>query len=290
MSELHVACAAEGEAYVAHSAAMLHSVVANAGALDVRVHYLHSPRFEPAWRDKLASVASGIEFHEIADDRVADLREQEPFTRAMWFRIFLPELLPAEPRVLYLDVDTLAVDSLEPLWRTDLADDYVGAVTNVLQHDHLHRPAELGLADAESYFNSGVLLINLEAWRRDGIAERLHDYAVRNAEWLAWPDQDALNVVLGARRTRLHPRWNAMNSVLEWDSAKDVLPPDQVDEARRSPAIRHFEGPSVNKPWHYACRREHRDLYFEHRRATPWPKVAIEGRTPLRMLRRRLSA
>jgi lipopolysaccharide biosynthesis glycosyltransferase len=290
MSELHVACAAEGDDYVAHSAAMIHSVIANAPGLDVRVHYLHSPRLGRATRDALAGMAPGIAFHEIPDDRVADLPRQEPFTQAMWYRIFLPELLPGEPRVLYLDVDTLAVDSLAPLWGTYLGDDYIGAVTNVLQADHTHRPGELGLTDPESYFNSGVLLMNLDAWRRDGCTERLREYATGNAEWLAWPDQDALNVVLGERRTRLHPRWNCMNSILGWESARDVLPSDQVDEARRHPGIRHFEGPSANKPWHYACRREHRDLYFEHRRATPWPDVRMEGRTPLRIVRRLLSA
>jgi lipopolysaccharide biosynthesis glycosyltransferase len=287
VSELHVACAAEGEAYVAHSAAMLHSVGANAGGLDVRVHYLHSPRFDPAWRDRLAQVAPGIEFHEIPDERVAELPTQSQFTEAMWYRIFLPELLAAEPRVLYLDIDTLAVDSLAPLWETELGDDWLGAVTNVLQHNHIHRPGELGLSGPEAYFNSGVLLMNLDAWRRDGCTERLIAFATQTERRIEWPDQDALNVVLGERRTRLHPRWNCMNSIMQWKSAKDVHPPDQVAEARRRPGIRHFEGPSDNKPWHHRCDGAGRALYREHRSATPWPEFELEGRPPLlrRLLR-----
>ena len=58
----------------------------------------------------------------------------------MWYRIFLPELLPDVDRVLYLDVDTLAVDSLEPLWATDLGDAPGGAVTNVFMQDRDSRP------------------------------------------------------------------------------------------------------------------------------------------------------
>jgi lipopolysaccharide biosynthesis glycosyltransferase len=290
VSELHLACAAEGEAYAAHSAAMLHSVLEHAGGLDVRVHYLHSPRFRDEWRAGLAAVAPSIEFHEIPDERVAALPSQALFTSAMWYRIFLPELLPAEPRVLYLDVDTLAVDSLAPLWETEVGDDWVAAVTNVLQHNHTHRPAELGLSGPEVYFNSGVLLMNLDAWRRDGCTTRLYDFAVDNAQKIAWPDQDALNVVLGERRTRLHPRWNTMNSIVQWESAKDVLPSEQVEEARRNPGIRHFEGPAQNKPWHYGCGAEARALYARHRRATPWPEVRLEGRTPRAFVRRLLSA
>ena len=59
-----------------------------------------------------------------------------------------------------------------------------------------------------------------------------------------------------------------------------------LEEARRRPGIRHFEGPGENKPWHYLCRHELRELYLEHRRATPWPEVTLEGATPGNRLRR----
>jgi lipopolysaccharide biosynthesis glycosyltransferase len=282
VSELHVACSAQGEAYAAHSAAMLHSVHANSGGMDVRVHYLHGPEFDPEWRDKIAQVAPLIEFHEIADDRVTGLPSNALLTDASWYRIFLPELLPAEARVLYLDVDTLATDSLAPLWETDLGDDWIAAVTNVMQHNDMERHLELGLSGPEVYFNAGVLLMNLDAWRRDGLTRRLYDYSTENPERLGWLDQDALNVVLGGRRTPLHPRWNCMNSVMRWESAKDVFGAEQVEQARARPGIRHFEGPAANKPWHWRADRAGRELYLEHRRATPWPEVELEGRPRLR--------
>ena len=68
---------------------------------------------------------------------------------------------------------------------------------------------------------------------------------------------------------------------------------DLVEEARRSPAIRHFEGPSVNKPWHLLCEQPGREHYMRHRAATPWPRVRRAGVTPgnlVRFARRRLSA
>ncbi len=39
---------------------------------------------------------------------------------SLWYRIFLGELMPEVDRVLYLDADTIAVDSLAPLWATEL--------------------------------------------------------------------------------------------------------------------------------------------------------------------------
>jgi lipopolysaccharide biosynthesis glycosyltransferase len=296
VATLHVACAAEG-AYDAHSAAMLHSVARRRGALDLHVHYLHGPSFPPRsverLRDMLDDLGAGSTFHLIGPDCVAGLPVVSMFTAAMWYRIFLPELVPESDRVLYLDVDTVAVDSLEPLWATDLRDHYVGAVTNVFMPHHVHRPASLGLTRG-TYFNSGVLLFNLEAMRRDSCTQALRDYAIERGEAIEWPDQDALNAVLGARRLPLHPRWNCMNS-LRFDWASDVFGADAVAEALARPAIRHFEGPGENKPWHHGAPRADRDLYRAHRRETPWPRLRLEGR-PSRMrrvarrIRRRVSA
>jgi lipopolysaccharide biosynthesis glycosyltransferase len=276
---LHVSCAAEG-AYVPHSAALLHSVLDHAGALAVQVHYLHSPRLAPDDRERLRGMVEAgggaIAFHEIADERVADLPATQQFTSAMWHRVLLPELLPGVERVLYLDVDTLAVDDLGPLWATDLGGALVAAVTNVFQHDHVGRPAALGLAGPEVYFNSGVLLLDLEGMRREGTADALRRLAVERAGELGWPDQDALNLVLGERRLELHPRWNVMNSMYAFAHAAEALGPEAHAEALARPGIRHFEGPWENKPWHARCRQPLRDRWLAHRRATSWPELVLD--------------
>jgi lipopolysaccharide biosynthesis glycosyltransferase len=265
---LHVACAAEG-AYVPRSLAMLRSVLSHRGKLDVRVHYLHSPRLTDAARTRLMAVVErgggSLDLLEIPDGDVADFPSDHRFTAAMWYRLFLPELLPHVERVLYLDADTLAVDALRPLWRTDLEGHWVAAVTNVFEPWSVGRPAELGLAAPESYFNSGVLLLNLAEMRRDGRGEALRTCARERGQNLLWPDQDALNIVLGERRLSLHPRWNCMNSVLSFPWSAEVLGADAVEEARARPGIRHFEGPGRNKPWHPLSRAPGRWRWLWHR-------------------------
>ncbi len=289
MTTLHIACAAD-EAYAPHSAAMLHSVIVRSGTSDLRIHYLHGPAFPDRSarmiREMVERTGAAISFWEIPDKRIAGLPQMDFVTSAMWYRIFLPELLPGVDRVLYLDVDTLVLDSLEPLWEIDLSGRYVAAVTNLFyMRRHAQRPVELGIEPTD-YFNSGVVLMNLELMRADDAARALFDYAADHAPELAWPDQDTLNVVLGPRRVHLHPRWNSMNSILQFPWAADVFGAEAVTEARERCAIRHFEGPTINKPWHYGCESPMRELYFEHRRRTPWPRCRIEGRTPRNMLRR----
>ncbi len=284
---IEVACAAEG-AYVPHSAALMQSVLAHAGA--ARIHYLHSPGLPAVTAGRLQEMVerSGgtIAFHRMEPEAVAGFPAEHRFTPAMWYRLFLPELLPGVERVLYLDCDTIVTDYLGELWATDLREHWVGAVTNVFEPWSLHRPAELGLSGPEAYFNSGVLLFNLAAMRRDGRGEALRELARTRGGELLWPDQDALNLVLGERRLALHPRWNCMNSVLAFEAARDVFGGAAVEEARRRPGIRHFEGPGANKPWHLLCDAPGRKAYFEHRRRTPWPRTRPEGVTPLNALRR----
>jgi lipopolysaccharide biosynthesis glycosyltransferase len=280
VSALHVGCAVEGS-YLPHSAAMLYSVLRHRGDRPVHVHFLHDSSL-PA--DDLAALAGMVEreggrisFVAVPDDRVAGL-PVEGFTRkATWYRVLVADLLPDLERILFLDADLLVLDALGPLWETDLGDNYLAAVTNVFQPDHVHRPAELGMDLPQRYFNAGVMLLDLERIRRDGCVAAMRDYGVAHAEDLMFRDQDALNAVLADGRLPLHPRWNFMNAFLDFPWAAYVFGARELREAKENPAIRHFEGQGVNKPWNWLCAADLRELYFEHRRHTPWPEVAVEG-------------
>lgn len=291
MSTLEIACAVEGD-YAYHSAAMLHSVLANRAGMPVRIHYLHGPELPPNVPSRLAEMVEreagcSVSFLSIDDERCEGLPTRGFTGKATWYRIFLPELLPDVDRILCLDVDLIAVDSLTCLWATEVDDVLVAAVTNVLAPMYMERPAALGL-DPRSYFNAGVMLLNLKRMRQEGCSEAIRRFAVAHAPELALRDQDALNFVLASNRRTLHPRWNAMNALRVYPWAHYVFSPDQISEARSRPAIRHFEGPGPNKPWHYRCDQTAQKLYAAHRQETPWPVVRLEGRTPRNVTRRQL--
>jgi lipopolysaccharide biosynthesis glycosyltransferase len=268
---------------------MISSALDHRDGHELSIHLLHDGTLEESAQEALMQMvrARGGELSllEIPPDWVEGLRGWDYITPTMWFRIFLPELLPAVERVLYLDVDTIVLDRLDELFTTELGDDLLAAVPNVFQLDHLGRLEQLGIDDPRDYFNSGVLLMNLEEMRRDQTSRKLKDFAVASGADLLWPDQDTLNLVLAGRWRRLHPRWNAMTSMFSWPHSVYAYGTRATAEARLRPAIRHFEGPSINKPWHLLCETPFRDRYFEHRRGTPWPKVHLEGRTPANLAR-----
>jgi lipopolysaccharide biosynthesis glycosyltransferase len=288
---IEIACAVEGEAYVRHCAAMLHSLFESNPGQPIRVHYLHGPDTRNRGRRRLQrmvdELGGEIAFHSIPDSRVQGLPVKGFTGKATWYRVFLPELVADAARILYVDCDLLVVDSLLPLWQIDLEGNLLGAVTNVLQENDRGRGPWLGLPSDESYFNAGVLLLDLTAMRADQTSARVLEHSLTNADRLreGWRDQDALNEVLHDRRLRLHPRWNCMNSVLLFPWASDMFGEDAVRDARRDPAIRHFEGPLWNKPWHMLSDDAARRLYTTHRRATPWPWFVPAGLTPRNLVR-----
>jgi lipopolysaccharide biosynthesis glycosyltransferase len=194
---------------------------------------------------------------------------------AATFRIPLARLLPeALPRVLYLDVDVVVRHPLGPLWRTELAGRGAAAVRDA-GIPWAGSPGalpwrELRLPPTAPYFNSGVLLVDLEAWRRRDVPALVHE--VSRAHRLAFADQCALNAALDGDIAQLHPRWNVQSKHLVPCTSMAPLVEDvaELDEALADPAVVHFTTGPLGRPWASRCQHPFRDAWFEALDRTPW--------------------
>jgi len=276
---LRVACAADS-AFVPHCAAMLHSLLEVHREEGVVVHFLHDEMLPAAELGPLGDMVAALGGEWRPLPVPAEWRSRLPdnrrFGRVAWYRVFLPELLSQQPRVLYLDADTIIVDRLDNLWRTALDDQPVAAVANPL-YPTMDRSflTPLGIETA-GYFNSGVLLFNLDVWRQENLTDRVLD-AGASLGRQEWPDQNALNLVLRDRWVRLAPRWNTQNTVFDLPARRLPFTRAEVVAARKRPAVLHFIGPY--KPWHYRCKHRFLGTYWQHLRQTPWAQRSVEGRT-----------
>jgi lipopolysaccharide biosynthesis glycosyltransferase len=278
-ASLHVACATDG-AFAPDCAVMLTSLMSRHSGASVHVHLLHDESLPGDDLKALGGLVTGAggSFNAISDlgGQVLTLAQSERFPLRIWYRLLLAELLPELSRVLYIDADTLIAAPLQELWSTPLEGNVVAAVTNPLYASMVPRIiSDLGLPDAASYFNSGVLLIDLQEWRRTDTTRAAFEFA--RSHPLVWPDQDVLNGVLHDRRLRLHPRWNAMPGL--WELPRRYLPysDEEVSKAASDPALIHFVGP--HKPWHYRSRHPYRPQYFRCLGQTPWRGRSVEGRS-----------
>lgn len=289
---LHLAFASDAR-YLPHAAALMHSAAAHGGA-PLEFHLLHDASVSGSDAESLTRFArdlgADLRMHVIPEGWVEGFPALHRIPKVMWFRIFLPQLLPEVDRVLYLDCDTLVLDGLGPLFGSPLGGALLGAVRNVFEPEYDGHAQALGLSSPADYFNSGVLLMDLHAWRQAGSAARVATFARKPPPAMRWPDQDALNVVFAGQWHPLHPRWNCQNSLFLFPQARDVFGRQAVHEATRDPGVIHFEGGHLSKPWHYLSKHPYRRNYFRHRAATPWPEVEVEGRSAFNRLLRPLPA
>lgn len=159
-------------------------------------------------------------------------------------------------KVLYLDCDTMIVDNLEHLWDIDI-EDYLGAA--VLEcMSNLHKKIVGGKAQ-DNYFNSGVMLLNVERWKKEKAAELCTNYISSKNGKIEYVDQGVINGVLTDRIKVIEdPRYNL--TAMSWDfSYKEMIiyrkphhgyTEEQWENARKNPAIIHFTTSFLStRPW-----------------------------------------
>jgi lipopolysaccharide biosynthesis glycosyltransferase len=259
------------------------SCIEHAGG-DLTVHIVHERTLDDSvdvqWlREMVTSAGATLKMHSVDPAATKELPAVGRWGTIVWLRFLLPDLLPNIDRVLYLDVDTLAVSTLAPLFAMDIGGAPLAAVANVVQPAQREHFRALGLDDHRRLLNSGVLLFDLDRLRAEGSFADLKHVASARADELEWPDQDVLNLVYAGRWQTLHPRWNAQYTL--WtspDVARDILGDEAVTEARSDPAILHFEGPNLCKPWHALNSHPRRRDWQATLARTPWRGTPNEDR------------
>lgn len=211
--------------------------------------------------------------------KLAALEDLHPAPLAANLRLLAGSCLPASLwKVIYLDADVLVRGDLCELWDQD----FEGNVAMAVQDAYLQRFPARELrhpapgAEQWPYFNSGVLVIDLEAWREGNLEQRCIQSAMQLPRWTKWLDQQVLNICLAGRWKALPPVWNKqyfLDLFPDWQSSPytDL----EFEEARASPRIVHFS--SRTKPWYPVCDHlpeevaEYRDLMKRLRRPGKGP-------------------
>ena len=122
------------------------------------------------------------------------------YPQEMYYRLLAGGLLPENvDRVLYLDPDILVINPLRALWETDLRGNMFAAAAHTGKTELANNVNRLRLGTDHDYYNSGVLLMDLAACRREISTGELFDFVRGHRRELVMPDQDLLNAMYGDR-------------------------------------------------------------------------------------------
>lgn len=170
-------------------------------------------------------------------------------------RLFLPELLDGSVhRVLYLDADTIVAGKLDDLVSVSMEDYPAAMAQDSLVRFHKLR---LGFSKKEPYFNSGVILFDMEQWKKEQCSEKITEHVKKVRAYYPSPDQDLLNVVCRGRIKTLPPEYNfqpihlafSVKSYFRCFGKAGYYTPDEIRRGRKKPVIFHFFRFVGEFPW-----------------------------------------
>lgn len=154
----------------------------------------------------------GFSFHPvlIGNSFFKDAPASRQYPREMYYRLLAGSILPEDlTRILYLDPDILVINPLRPLWETDMKGKLFAAAAHTGKTDLASNINQLRLGTDHDYYNSGVLLIDLDMAGKEITAEEIFRYTKEHGKELLLPDQDLLNILYGQRTLALDDSiWN----------------------------------------------------------------------------------
>ena len=191
---------------------------------------------------KLATEDSEVIFVNLSSN-IAKIRDRlsatlrDYYTESIFYRIFIASMYPEYSKAIYLDCDIVVLGDISKFYNIDLGDNILGAVNDdvIVTNAEFRDYSDNGVGvEYTKYFNSGVLLMNLDEYRKEKIQQRFVYLLVKHNFETAAPDQDYLNVLCYNRVHYIDKSWDKMPVGDEYDGELNLI---------------HYN--NFRKPWYY---------------------------------------
>ena len=275
---IHIACCSN-EKLAPIFGVVLTSVGINVTSDDVTIHLLHNS-LKPRTVKRLQKIAAkynvNLDLKKIDTDILKDcyFDKSKHYGDIMMFaRLLLSSVLADLDKIIYLDCDIVVLKDLQSLWNFDVSDVAVAMAPDFYYRDKatLER---LGIISGY-YLNSGVIVMNLDYWRKHDVQYRILSFIMAKGSKLIYNDQDGLNSILQNERKELHIKYNysycyfhRLIGVSHKEKIREII------EARDNPVIFHYFGPL--KPWSLGCYIPGKELFVKYQKLSGWSYKIIQ--------------
>lgn len=164
-------------------------------------------------------------------------------SKEMYSRIIAQFCLPKElDRILWLDADIVVKKDISEFYYQDFEDNYYVVceeLWSVMDNDYVRKiKADMDMNMDSKYFNSGVMLMNLDKLRKETAYNNIINTCVKYKDVLMFPDQDILNHLYEGNLK--YQDWQIYNC--QRTKAKELSAVNMNDVV-----ILHYNG--IRKPW-----------------------------------------
>jgi lipopolysaccharide biosynthesis glycosyltransferase len=190
-----------------------------------------------------------IKYYEMRDKFKNIKISSSIWSTANFYRIILPELLPKEKKLLFLDTDTLIYKDLTELYNYDINGKYFIGMLETKSNRFFNKFN----SRFNNFINTGAMLFNLEELRKGKISEKIQKFLKNHYKELRSPVNEAMNYITSSKNGYFSPKFVVIsfcnkNEVLSYcKNLKIKINCNQVLRAYKDPYIYHFIG--HKKPW-----------------------------------------
>lgn len=257
------------DVYMPFLAVTLESLIENASKnyyYSIKILYTSIDEDNKRKINKYQSQNVNIEFVDLNYyiENVKDkLYTRDYYSKTTYFRLFIANLYPQYDKAIYLDSDIVVLGDISELYNQDIGDNLVAAAPDdVIQTTKVFQEyAEkvVGVSDYRNYFNAGILLMNLDEFRKFNFQEKFL-YLLETVKFTVAQDQDYLNRLCKGKVKIIDKGWDRM------PIATDNMPIENIK-------IIHYN--LGQKPWKYD-NIQYQEYFWEYAKKTEYYEYICE--------------
>ena len=181
---------------------------------------------------------------------------------SIYYRAIAPQVLYGKvKKLLYLDVDMCCVGNIKDLFIIPLDNNIAAVVEDAMGNHTLEKKLrKLGCCENKKYFNSGMMLFNVEKYYKDDILNKFIDVIKKHTDKLYFWDQDAFNIVIGKVVKYINCQYNYQ----------------KINKKHVDIRIVHFTG--VRKPWFCNFDYYFFDIWRKVYNSSPWGNINLDNK------------
>ena len=261
----NIVCVAD-EGYVQHAAVMLSSLFETNSEKSFCIYFMTYTLSEKS-KNGLNSLCnahnSQIIFIEDNCKIIKDFKVGQ-WNTIMYLKLLVPQYLPKDvERYLFLDVDMIINSDITELYHYDLGNNIIAACEDI--PDCIIHKKRLNLPNDSTYINSGVIVVDLKAWRAKG-EDWIECMNRKEVDFIN--DQDVIATYFENEIKVLPIKWNMVTFYYMRKPKIFEKYLATLEYDKKNPCIIHF--PCPIKPWFKDCKHPYAHMYRKHLSKTDW--------------------
>jgi len=196
------------------------------------------------------------------------------FHEACYYRIVAPTVMPDYSKVIFTDIDLIFNSDIQELYSIDISEHPIAACREPIWVDFIDNNSQihninikkysievLKLNDIRTYFNTGVMLINIDLFKSYNYFDDLKKLI--NENFFLYQEQDALNTLFTNKILPIDKIWNL-----------EITPRNkEIRNTISQGKIIHYLG--GKKPWNYP-EEMYSNIWWQYARKTPYYELILK--------------